>query len=73
MAVYNGTLLGMKHMDKSLGWGGGHVVNVSSITGQYGAGTQCLMHDTVAFSAVIISSAQSFSERRKSYRLSDKI
>lgn len=33
MAVYNGTLLGMKFMDKSSGWNGGHIVNVASITG----------------------------------------
>ncbi|XP_037580466.2 15-hydroxyprostaglandin dehydrogenase [NAD(+)]-like [Dermacentor silvarum] len=33
MAVYRGTLLGMKFMDKSCGWKGGHVVNVASITG----------------------------------------
>ncbi|XP_037526099.2 15-hydroxyprostaglandin dehydrogenase [NAD(+)]-like [Rhipicephalus sanguineus] len=28
MAVYQGTLLAMKFMDKSCGWKGGHVVNV---------------------------------------------
>ncbi|XP_077494774.1 15-hydroxyprostaglandin dehydrogenase [NAD(+)]-like [Amblyomma americanum] len=33
MAVYQGTLLGMKFMDKSSGWKGGHIVNVASITG----------------------------------------
>uniref|UniRef100_A0A1S4KZV0 15-hydroxyprostaglandin dehydrogenase [NAD(+)] n=1 Tax=Ixodes scapularis TaxID=6945 RepID=A0A1S4KZV0_IXOSC len=33
MAVYSGNLLGLKHMDKSRGWEGGHIVNVASITG----------------------------------------